>query len=271
MNKLVFLFVIVLFFSCRETMPNIPDDPIPPTERKVLIEEFTGVDCPNCPFGSEELEILFSQFGENLVIVSIHTSDFGTPFPNSQHDFRTSEAEEIADYLGRPAAYPSAVVNRKDFDGGAYFLQLGQQEWVGYIDQELEKEPQLDVNITKEYDPSIRELKVKVSGMANESIVGELRLTIMIVENNIIDPQIKDGVGIIDDYSHKHVFRKTMTQTTGDQLITNLSKGESYDVDYSMIFSEDWKSENCEIIAFVSLINGQIKEVLQADSEHVED
>lgn len=271
MKKLIFLFVIVALFSCKETMPDVPDNPPPPTERKVLIEEFTGVECSGCPFGSEELELLSSQFGENLVIVSIHTSDFGTPYPNSLYDFRTSEAEEIADYLGRPGTYPSAVINRKDFDGGAYFLQLGKQEWVGYINQELEKDPQLTVNITKEYDSSIRELKVKVSGVANENIVGELRLTILIVENDIVDPQNKEGVGIIDDYNHKHVFRKTMTNPTGDQISASLSTGESYDVDYSMILSEDWKPENCEIIAFVNLIDGQSKEVLQADSEHVED
>ena len=215
--------------------------------------------------------VIITVWRKRLVIVSIHTSDFGTPLPNSQHDFRTQDAEEIADYLGKPGNYPSAVINRKDFDGGAYFLQIGKQEWAGYINQELEKEPQLTVNITKEYDSSTRELEVKVSGTAKEDIVGELRLTIMIVENNIVDPQIKEGVGVIDDYNHKHVFRKTMTNPTGDQLITNLSIGDSYDENYSMILSEDWKPENCEIIAFVSLIDGQSKEVLQTDLEHVED
>ena len=65
MKKLIFLFVTIALFSCKETMPEVSDDPSPPTERKVLIEEFTGVDCSNCPYGSEELELLSSQFGEN--------------------------------------------------------------------------------------------------------------------------------------------------------------------------------------------------------------
>lgn len=271
MKKLIFLLAIISFFSCEENMPVVPEAPIIDTARKVMVEEFTGVACVGCPSGSAELELLLSQYGSNLVVVSIHTSDFGTPLPSSQYDFRTSEAEEIADYLGRPAAYPSAVVNRKDFDGGAYFLQSDKTLWSGFISQELEEDPKLTVNITKEYNETNRELEVRVTGVAKEEIVGDLRLTIMIAENNIIDAQDVENVGIVEDYKHKHVFRTTMTQPTGDPLITNMSEGDSYDKTYTMTLEDDWKIEDCEIIAFVNLIDGQQKEILQVESAHVED
>lgn len=271
MKKLVFLFAIISFFSCEENMPIVPDAPIIDTDRKVMVEEFTGVACVGCPSGSAELENLLNVFGENLIVVSIHTSDFGTPFPSSQYDFRTNEAEEIADYLGRPAAYPSAVVNRKDFDGGAYFLQSDKTLWSGFISQELEEDPKLTVNITKVFNETTRELEVRVSGSAEEDIVGDLRLTIMITENNIIDPQDDEINGFTPDYNHKHVFRTTLTNSTGDPLVTNMSEGDSYDETYTMTLSEDWKTADCEIIAFVNLIDGQKKEILQVESTHVED
>lgn len=271
MKRLIFLLTIVSFFSCKENMPVVPEAPIIDTARKIMVEEFTGVACVGCPSGSAELENLLNVFGENLIVVSIHTSDFGTPLPSSQFDFRTSEAEEIADYLGRPAAYPSAVVNRKDFDGGAYFLQSDKTLWSGFISQELEEDPKLTVNITKVFNETTRELEVRVSGSAEEDIAGDLRLTIMITENNIIDAQDVENVGIVENYKHKHVFRTTMTQPTGDPLVTNLSKGESYDETYTMTLSTDWKTADCEIIAFVNLIDGQKKEVLQAETTHVKD
>lgn len=271
MKKLVFLFAIVSFFSCEENMPIVPDAPVIDTARKVMVEEFTGVACVGCPSGSAELELLLSQYGSNLVVVSIHTSDFGTPLPSSNFDFRTNEAEEIADYLGRPAAYPSAVVNRKDFDGGAYFLQSDKTLWSGFISQELEEDPKLSVNITKAYNDATRELEVRVSGSAEEEIVGDLRLTIMVTENNIIDAQDVENVGIVEDYKHKHVFRTTMTQSTGDPLVTDMSVGDTYDKTYTMTLSDEWKTADCEIIAFVNLVNGQKKEILQVESAHVED
>ncbi len=271
MKKIVFLFVIVSLFSCTENMPVVPDAPIINTARKVMVEEFTGVACVGCPSGSAELELLLNQFGSNLVVVSIHTSDFGTPFPTSLYDFRTSEAEDIADYLGRPAAYPSAVVNRKDFDGGAYFLQSDKTLWSGYISQELEEDPKVTVDITKEFNETTRELEVTVRGVAKEEIIGDLRLTIMITENNIIDAQDDEINGFTQDYKHKHVFRTTMTQPTGDALITNMSVDDAYDKTYTMTLSEDWRTDNCEIIAFVNLVNGQQKEILQVESAYVEE
>jgi len=271
MKKLIFLFAIVSFFSCSENQPVVPDAPIINTARKVMVEEFTGVACVGCPSGSAELELLLSQFGSNLVVVSIHTSDFGTPLSSSQYDFRTNEAEEIADYLGRPAAYPSAVVDRKDFDGGAYFLQSQKELWSGFISQQLEEDPKLTVNISKEFDTDTRKLEVTVAGVAKENITGELRLTIMVTENNIVDAQDVENVGIVEDYKHKHVFRTTMTQPTGDPLMTNMSVDETYSKTYSMTLEDNWKLEDCEVIAFVNLVNGQEKEILQVESAHVED
>ena len=158
-----------------------------------------------------------------------------------------------------------------DFNGGAYFLQSDKTLWSGFISQELEEDPMLTVNITKEFNATTRELEVRVTGSAEEELVGDLRLTIMITENNIIDAQDVENVGIVEDYKHKHVFRTTMTQPTGDPLVTNMAVGDTYDKTYTMTLSADWKTVDCEIIAFVNLIDGQKKEILQVESAHVEE
>ena len=93
----------------------------------------------------------------------------------------------------------------------------------------------------------------------------------MITENNIIDAQDDEINGFTQDYKHKHVFRTTMTQPTGDALITNMSVDDAYDKTYTMTLSEDWRTDNCEIIAFVNLVNGQQKEILQVESAYVEE
>ena len=274
MKRYIFFlfFVSILFFSCEENMPVIPDGPDVTSDRKVLVEEFTGVQCVNCPTGSLELENLLSLYGDNLIVVSIHAGDFAPPYPQNQYDFRTTEADNLINYLGNPPAYPSAVINRKDFDAGFYILQYPLSKWAGFIDQELETNAKIGVTITKDYNPTTRELKVQVTGLAAETLSGDLRLTIMITESNIVDAQETPGAGLILDYNHKHVFRTTMTSFDGDSFATQLNAGDNYDESYSMILPDDWKAAECEVIAIVSLVQGdENKEVLQAAQEHVED
>lgn len=272
MKKLLFLFVIVLFFSCKENMPVVPPLPDIDSDRKVLVEEFTGVGCVQCPSGSIELENLLDLYEGNLVVISIHAGDFSNPLPESTVSFQTTEGEALINYLGNPAFYPSAVVDRKDFDGGSYRLQAGKSKWAGFIAQELTKDPKVSVNISKTYEPSTRKLSVQVSGFANEALSGELRLTVMISESNIVNAQLDDAQGgLVLDYVHNHAFRTTMTNFDGDAFSTQMNKGDNYDVTVgSITLPEDWKPENCEIIAFVNLIDGQNKEVLQVESVHVE-
>ena len=278
MKRHIFLLFIVvpivigMFFSCEENMPVIPDAPDVTSNKKVLVEEFTGVQCVNCPIGSIELENLLALYGENLIVVSIHAGDFAPPWPQNQYDFRTPEAENLINYLGNPPAYPSAVINRRDYDGGFYILQYPLARWTGFIDEALETDAKIGVTITKEYDTETRELKVQVTGLAAESLSGDLRLTIMITENNIVDAQETPSAGIILDYNHKHVFRTTMTNFDGDSFATELSAGQNYNESYTMTLPEEWNASECDVIAFVSLVAGdENKEVLQAAQVHIED
>ena len=264
--------VIGMFFSCEENMPVIPDNITIDSNKRVLVEEFTGVQCVNCPTGSLELENLLSIYGQNLIVVSIHAGDFAPPYPENQYDFRTPEADNLINYLGNPPAYPSAVINRRDFDGGFYILQYTLAKWAGFIDEELQEDAKIDVFVAKDYNPDTRELKIQVTGSAKENLTGDLRMTIMVTENNIVDAQETPGAGLILDYNHKHVFRTTMTNYDGDSFATELSAGEEYSESYSMVIPDEWRVEECDVIAFVSLVQGdENKEVLQAAEVHVID
>lgn len=274
MKKLNFVFLFIpflMFFSCKQSEVEITEPVTINLSKKVLVENFVGVRVLSIQSGAEELDNMKSLYGDDLIIVSIPSSDFGQPLPSSQHDFRITEGEEITEYIGHPLAYPSAVINRKDFDGGDYFLPKMKSFWVGFIDQEIGLQPKISVTISKNYDSLTRELSVQVSGEAQFDIIGDLKLNILITENNIVDSQLVPDVGVVEDYVHNHVLRTTMTESIGDNLAVNLMNGETYEKNYSMILPEEWDESNCEVIAFVNLIDGQHKEILQAESAPVED
>lgn len=260
-----------MFFSCEQNEVEITEPVTINLSKKVLVENFVGVRVISIQSGAEELDNMKSVYGDDLIIVSIPSSDFGEPLPSSQHDFRNTEGEEITEYIGHPLAYPSAVINRKDFDGGDYFLPIAKSFWAGFIDQEIGLQSKLSVIISKNYDSATRELSVQVSGEAQFDIIGDLKLNILITESNIVDSQLVPDVGVVEGYVHNHILRATMTESTGDNLAVNLITGATYEKNYSMILPEGWDESNCEIIAFVNLIDGQQKEILQVESTQVED
>ena len=275
MKRLLFLLSLVMLFGfgCEEIGPEInpamgpgggPDTitPVDSQLRQVIVEEFTGVRCVNCPAGSDAIQNLINIHGEQLVAISIHAGSFAPPYNSSLYDFRTSEGDNLLSYLGEPLGYPTAVVNRKKFEG-EFDLQLGQSQWAGYIAEELLGEPQIKIDIQPNYNSGTGQLKVDVTLYVQENILDEdIRLSVMITEDDIEDAQVTPD-GLKADYKHKHVLRGMMTNYDGMPLTATLSEGAVIEENFDMTLPEAWIAENCHIIAVVSK-NGEEKDVFQA-------
>jgi len=268
-NYLLLFVLVILIVSCTENGPIIP--PLGPQElgdRKVLVEEFTGVRCPNCPPGSAELESLKSLYGENLILVAIHASgSFAIPLEDSKYDFRTEAGEQLRTYLGQPFGYPSAVINRKKLPDRSN-LQLNQAAWASTIEEELQADPALAINVVTTYDPDSRQLAVDITLLPNQTIDENLRLSIMLTEGEIIDKQLTPE-GEDPDYVHQHVLRTMLSRFDGDALAT-LARGKVLEKKYTFTVPDAWQVERCDIIAFVHQ-TGNSRYVWQAERTAVLD
>ncbi len=281
MKKYILLFASVLFFltACEEIPPKVTGsmgggggntpNPVEDQKRQVIIEEFTGVRCVQCPAGAAFIQDLLAIHGEQLIAVSIHAGDFTNPYSGSQYDFRTPEGTQLLSYLDQPFGFPSAVVNRKLFPG-QFDLQLGQGDWAGYIASEKEVAPKVRINIEPDFNLGTRKLNADVTLYMDEAIASsDVRLSIMITENNIKDWQITPASSTPQpDYNHRHVLRGMLTAYDGDPVTGTLSAGAEIKKTFSYNLPAGWKEENCEIVAIVSL-NGASKEVLQAHQVHL--
>lgn len=263
--------LIVLVFSlaaCEENAPDIP--PLGPQEvgeRRILIEEFTGVRCPNCPDGSAEIENLVALYGDALVPISIHSSgNFAIPLPDSKYDFRTETGDQLLDFLGQPRGYPAAVVNRT-LPEGEPSLQQGQAAWAGLIERAVAEEPIVAINLSIDFDEAVRELSVTARVVPSQTIDESLRLSVMLVEDHVVDPQITQD-GIIDEYDHRHVFRAMLTNTEGNPLGDSFSAGKTVPFDESFSLPDAWVAANCEVVAFVHKV-GENKDILQVTTAHL--
>ncbi len=276
MNRLsiFFLFLSLLWLGCEEIPPEINpamggnDSGVPVTieeqQRQVLIEEFTGVKCVNCPAGAAAIESLLGIHGPQLVAISIHAGSFSSPYQESLYDFRVSEGLNLLELLGAPLGYPTAVVNRRDF-GVGFGLQQGRGDWAESIQKELALPPRVKIGINSEYAEESRELTVAVSLYIQETIEEEdVRLSIAITEDGVMDLQLTpDDQKPDPNYIHKHTLRDMMTAFAGNLIQEPLTEGAVITKTFSLELSEAWVAENCKVAAFVHF-GGENLEVLQA-------
>ncbi|MEM1321970.1 MAG: Omp28-related outer membrane protein [Bacteroidota bacterium] len=274
-NILLFAALTFLAFGCNEIKPEISPiidngecavvnkSEVLTQGRQVIIEEFTGVRCVNCPGGSEAIEELLDIHGSKLIAVSIHAGFFSPPYPESQYDFRTSDGDNLLSFLGEPLGFPTAVVNRHQFPNESN-LQVGRNSWASYIEQELAVPPRIKLAINQDFDVATRELTIEISVFPEGDFPEEdVRISAMITENGVADMQLTPD-GKIADYEHKHIFRDMITNFDGNPLTPEqLATTEGFCKSYVTTLDEAWDVNKCKVIAFAHL-GGASKQVLQA-------
>lgn len=273
MNKIISLLALTIgsfiVLSCEELPPQITPCQ---TSRVVLVEEFTGIDCVNCPAGAEKLEILSNQNPGKIIVVGIHAGYFATE--HDGFDLRCSDGEDLESlYLGPVSLYPAASINRKVFEGESDVV-AELSEWAGYIGSEICERPIAELSLTNTYDPTTRMASVAVdmtpSAFFVDAIDEDLAITVMITESNIVGYQ-KAPAGVDSNYIHKHVLRDVITDNyTGDVIIT---KGNVLSAQRKLITNypipADWNVSNCHAVAFIHYKGNDNKAILQAVEAHI--
>ncbi|MEP7195061.1 MAG: Omp28-related outer membrane protein [Saprospiraceae bacterium] len=276
MKKYFFNFILIsslLFNSCAdwEQKTEIISSGNINTERVVLVEEFTGASCPNCPVGSAEIENITNKYPNNVVVLGLHSRFLAQPVKAEDPDLHTTDADNIEKFLGNYQGKPEASIDRKVF-GGKSDIRIGKPDtWITYVEEELKKETEARLKIEHSYNETTRELNIKVIATALKDLNFPIAIHVAITESEIHTAQ-KNNTGVIDDYTHQHVLRKLLTSALGgDVLISSLSKSNIASKEYKFtipIDSKLWRVDNCNIVAFISK-DQNTKEVIQASEASI--
>lgn len=270
-------FVTVLLTSCdkidepfyqiinnEDVTVTFPDVDPASVYRKVLIEEFTGHRCTNCPAGHQILEQLHQRYDDTLVMLGIHYGSLAKPIGETfSYDFRTSEGNQIGDEYNIDAI-PKAIVNRIMKEGG-----WSRDQWATAVGDVDRSKVNAALQIINEYDAATMTLKVNTKVTALKDYQNPLRIAIYLVEDGIVKPQ-KDGNQDILDYTHNHVLRAALTDAFGQPLRENQSwaSGDSEVYAAKIDCSQtDWVMGNCYVVA--ALIDPINSEVIQVEKLNV--
>lgn len=242
------------------TFPDINPDEV---YRKILVEEFTGHRCTNCPQGHQTLESLHQQYGDTLVTVGIHYGALAKPFGSVfSYDFRTEAGNQIGDAYGIDGI-PAAIVNRQNVQGG-----WPREQWASVIKGLDRSNVRAAVQLINEFDEASKTLKANVKVTTLKAIDHQLRIVLFVLEDGIVKPQ-KDGNQDIEDYVHNHVLRCALTDAFGYVLAKDSwNSGDSETYAASVSFDgHDWDPVNCQVVA--ALFDPNISQVLQVEKANV--
>ena len=238
-----------------------------PQVKNVLLEEFTGVRCVNCPQGHELLDNLESQHGERFIAISEHSEFLAEPYDGDQ-DLRTDDAQAFEDLLGPISAKPSGAVDRKLFSGETSLVYF-TQKWSNYVNQQMSLTSPVNIHIETAFNDNTRDLQVIVTLHYTSEELQENKLTVILLEDNIITLQLGQGSVIDSAYVQNRVLRKSLTSTNGLTLATTKEAGR---VVVKSFLVENlpsiWNADELRVIALVHR-SGSAMDVLQAVQKDV--
>lgn len=247
---------LALFTACD----NIPEDDrliyIKPVavSRAVLIEDFTGQRCLNCPDATATIHQLQEQYGDSVVIaVAIHSGPFAW---NARHTTTmplwTAEGDDYFNYW-QVEHQPMGMVNRQPLSD--------YPTWAAAVYEQIQRTAALSIKLDMSLNTETRELNVDAQMMAVDgAVTGKLQL--WLVEDSIVSPQYMQDGKPKADYVHNHVFRQTINGMWGEDV--SMNEGETDAKSATITISDDYVLENLSVVAFVYNSTGVLQVTRQA-------
>ena len=224
--------------------PQSPDtiDYFAFTGRHVLIEDFTGQECSNCPNATDLIAQLQEMHGhDNVIAVGIHSGPLGVKPEKSPEGLATALGDAYYAYW-HIEMQPYGVIDRSDGP-------LSTDWWTAKVNWDLsEEQPAPSLNIWLETSVGDdRKLEVETVLAAFEHARGNLQL--WIVEDGIVAYQKMPDGTTNHNYVHNHVLRDAVNGDWGEEVTIETDDLKTFT--HSYVIPQAWNIDNLAVVAFV--------------------
>lgn len=232
---------------------RIQEVEIAPAQRMVVLEEFTGQNCTNCPEGHDIVHSILDVYPDAFIPVSIHASSFA--ISEDAGGLGTPEGAEYYLSNGQPAL-PSGVVNRQSGN-------LDRSDWTAAVSRIISLETPLTIGLKATLDEGGENIDIAVNLLSTSQLDGNLQLWIL--EDNITGYQLDHGVPTFA-YTHNHVLRGAANGTWGEPV--SLAEFEPIDVTNTTAVKSSWNPDNLVVVAFLYNDSGIVNATRVAVKAH---
>lgn len=251
--------------------------------RKIMIQDYTGHTCGNCPRAAEDLESIVAAHPGKVIGIAVHAGiQFSPPkLPDFPEDFRTTAGTQWDAEFGMSAAgLPKGTVNWSPPATQPYAQP--RNAWAAQANTQLASPQKAKIFLKTSLDTMEMAFGVDAKVTMLTSVNYDVRLVLVITEDSIIARQ-KDYVppvgatvengDEIPDYLFMHMLRGDVNGTWGDLLKEGpVSSGFQITKTYcSNVTPWGGLRKNLKNMAVVAILytkdasSGSIREVLQVE------
>ena len=266
--------------TSREIIPFVSTTP---TNKKAILEEYTGIHCQYCPSAHSLANDIAELYPGSFLTINIHTGGFAAS------TYTTEFGTALANQTGL-TGYPAGTINRHVFpdlfvsgeESPHSVTDLSRVYWdiaAGRIIAEVSP-----VNIaargTLDWSNRLLTITVQLYYTADEANSTN-QLNVAILQDNVIGPQTgastynpSQMVGNL--YRHMHMLRHLITGQWGEE-ITTTTEGSLVEKTYTYTIPEslgspnaiEAKLEDLRFIAFVAQGQQEILTGCEVEIEHI--
>ena len=245
---------MVMAAGCLTACDEVDSDkrftgPVVPEARKnVLVEDFTGQKCVNCPSAADMVASLQQLYGaEHVVAVSIHGGSLSRDEATDKFGLANATSKAYNEHWG-VSQWPSGKIDRTDG------LQ-GPDKWAAAVLTRIIQQPAAELNIANiAYDAASKTLSLDVSVAAKESVTG--RLQVWLTESGVVQQQYMPDGTKNNQYVHNHVLRASVNDPYGDPLTLAANATDTKHYTYTLPDvsalknNTPWNTQNMSVVVF---------------------
>lgn len=214
-----------------------------PQNRKVVIEEYTGINCGYCPDGHRIVNEIMAEYPGQVFGVNIHAGGY------ANGHYMTTDGTKYANDADI-AGYPAGSVNRHVFSAYSQDEKGGMAISRGYFETAaknmMKKTSPVNIKATAEIDKATRTLSVKVKGYytadptdANDNVLSSNSLYVLLLQDSVLGEQANGAYYnpsqmVNGQYCHMHMLRDCITETWGDAITPKAGTGFTKEYTYAI-------------------------------------
>ena len=190
------------------------------TMRNVLLEDYTGHKCTNCPSANQTASNLEAAYPGRVLVATVHASSTGNfQAVDAEHplDFTTEAGDvyttDIPGFFGNP----SGTVNRRSLgvESSVWYFDF---QWASEIESELNENNAVNIQVETNYYPETNGLFIHTATESLSALDENHRLVIYLLRKEVISPQSLNDGSVDEEYEHHEVLTANINGTWGTAL-----------------------------------------------------